>query len=199
VQVQKMKDAGVQLIITAMDTNGVINLAREVTKQNLNIPQYIQTGYDYDLIAQYGKEFEGSVVMVQFVPLEFDTKPPGMQAYLEWIAKVPGAKKGELSLAGWLNADLLYRGLALAGPDFTRQKVVDAINSLTAWSADGITPGIDWTLAHDREPKVACQAVVKIQGGAFVPQFTEPGKPFVCFDQADSALPAQPLRRAPSP
>ena len=30
---------------------------------------------------------------------------------------------------GWINADLAYEGLVAAGPDFDRQKVIDATNT----------------------------------------------------------------------
>jgi len=195
VQVQKMKQAGVQMVVTCMDTSGVINLARELTKQNANIIQYMQNGYDYDLLADYPKEFEGSIMMTQFVPLEFGQRPAGLENYVKWIEKIPGAKKGEISLGGWLAADMLYRGLAMAGPDFTREKVISNLNQVTNWNADGITPGWDWTIVHEADMPAACQAFSKILDGKFVPQFTEPGKPFVCFAAADP-LPDKPRRKA---
>ncbi len=196
VQVQKMRDAGIQLIVTCMDTSGVINLAREVAKQDAKIPQYVQMGYDYDLVSTYAKEFEGSIVMTQFVPIESPDKPKGLQDYLTWIDKVPGAKRGELSVAGWLAADMLVRGLALAGPDFTRQKVVEALNGLTNWSADGFTPGWDWTVVHTADMTVACQAFSKVHDGKFEPAFAEPGKPFTCFDNNDASIPDKPRHKA---
>lgn len=195
VQVQKMRDAGVQMVITCMDTSATITLAKEIAKQKAGIIQYIQMGYDYDLVKNFSAEFEGSMVMTQFSPIEFEPQPPGLKDYLQWIDKVPGAKRGELSIAGWLNADLLYRGLALAGPDFTRQKVIDAINNMTNWSAGSMNAGFDWTIGHDQESNNTCQAFSKIHDGKFEPVFTEPGKPFVCFDTVSSDL-LEPPRRA---
>ncbi len=195
VQVQKMKAAGVQMVVTCMDSSGMINLAREISKQNADIIQYLQTGYDYDVLADYPKEFEGSIIMTQFVPLEFAQRPTGLDNYLKWIDKIPGAKKGEISLGGWLAADMLYRGIAMAGPDFTREKVISNLNQVTNWNADGITPGWDWTIVHEAPMPVSCQSFSKILDGKFVPQFTEPKKPFVCFNP-DEPLPDEPRRKA---
>jgi hypothetical protein len=41
-------------------------------------------------------------------------------------------------------------GLKAAGPNFDRQKVIDAINSMKAWDADGMIAPVDWTTRHTR-------------------------------------------------
>lgn len=181
VQVGRMKDLGVDFVITCMDNNGVRALAEELRQQQLDAVQYMQQGYDHDMVSQFADLFEGSYVLTWFQPFEVEQPPPAMQDYFEWIEKV-GGERSELSMVGWLNADLFVRGLKAAGPEFTRQKVIDAINSMDYWTADGLIPGIDWTYSHEREPEVGCYAISKIEDGKFVPQFGEPGKPFMCFD-----------------
>ena len=49
-----------------------------------------------------------------------------------------GVTPSENALAGWLNADLFVTGLKEAGPSFDQQKVIDAINKITDYTADGI-------------------------------------------------------------
>ena len=72
-------------------------------------------------------------------------------------------------------------GLRAAGPSFTRQKVIDALNRMTAYDAGGIIGPIDWTRQHtDKVPAVQCGAFLKVEHGRFVPQFDDPGKPLVC-------------------
>jgi hypothetical protein len=85
-----------------------------------------------------------------------------------------------------MNADLFYQGLKAAGPEFTRQKVVDAINTMTDYRAGGLLPGIDWTTAHSRNPAQGCGVISKIRNGKFVPTFGKPGTPFVCFQAEPS-------------
>lgn len=194
VQVQQMSDAGVDLVTTCMDTNGVTTLAREMQRQGLDVPQYLPNGYDYDLIGDFGELFEGSYVGTQFAPFEFEPQPPGTQDYLEWIEET-GGTVGELSLAGWLSAAQFVTGLRAAGPDFTREKVVDGLNAVTDFDADGILPGTDWTIAHETNPEQLCDAVSQIQDGAFVPQFTAEGKPFICFENGAPSLPDEPTNQ----
>jgi len=150
--------------------------------------QYLPDGYNDDLLHKYGDVFQGSFAQLMFAPFEMPQPPPGLQRYLDHITTA-GGKKGELSLAGWQNAELFVDGLKAAGPEFSRAKVIDAINRMTNWNADGINPGIDWTIAHTKDSDVGCFAIVKIDGGRFVPQFTEPGKPFVCLDRTQKDLP----------
>ena len=51
VQVSKMKDAGVDFVLTCMDTNGVVTLAKEMKKQGLKAPQVLPNGYDHQLLS----------------------------------------------------------------------------------------------------------------------------------------------------
>jgi ABC-type branched-subunit amino acid transport system substrate-binding protein len=192
VQVSKMKDAGVDFVLTCIDTNGAITLAKEMKKQGLNATQYLPNGYDYELLDKFGDVMEGSIVGIQFTPFEAEKIPPALQEYFTWIDKTPGAKRGELSLAGWMDAQMLVEGLKLAGPEFSREKVVNGLNSLTHWNADGINSGVDWTIAHDKSAPESCFAMVKVQNKKFVPQFGQPGKPYVCLDNTTSDLPDNP-------
>lgn len=191
VQVQKMKDAKVDFVVTCMDTNGVTTLAKEMKKQNLDAKQFLDNAYDADFIASFGDLFQGSVVRVGTVPFESSTQPQGMKDYTTYLAKANG-KKNEISLAGWQAADLFVTGLKAAGPEFNRQKLVDALNSITYWDANGINSGVDWTIAHDQNGPTSCDALVQIKGTAYQPVWVDPGKNFVCFPTDAPSLPDKP-------
>ena len=49
-----------------------------------------------------------------------------------------GSALTELAMVGWINADLAYQGIKAAGPDFDRQKVIDATNQMTDYTAGGL-------------------------------------------------------------
>ncbi len=187
VQVSKMKDAGVDFVITCIDTTGVVNLAKELKKQGVEAVQFLPNAYDQELLEEFGDLFEGSYASVSFIPLEVSDKPQGMQDYLTWIEQV-GGTPGENSIVGWLNAALLVEGLRQAGPEFTQQKVIDAINADTNWTADGFLTGVDWTVAHTGQSPITCTPIVKIEGSTFVPQTGKDDKPFVCFDRQTKSL-----------
>jgi ABC-type branched-subunit amino acid transport system substrate-binding protein len=181
VQVSEMKDRGVDLVITCMDTNGVVTLARELRKQRVDAVQWLPNAYDHDLLAEFGHLFEGSYVRTDFVQFEVDDPPPGLEDYLHWMDE-RGVEPSENSMVGWLNADLFVTGLREAGPDFDRRSVIDAINGMTGYTADGLLAGVDWTIRHDGPADRPCQFVSRVEDGEFVPVFSEPGEPFVCAD-----------------
>ena len=98
-------------------------------------------------------------------------------------------------------------GLKLAGPEFTKQKVIDALNTQKSESPGGLIVPIDWTKQHNDptsnvavRSKYECDAVTKIVDGKFVPQFTQPGKPWICFDPSPSApMPKEPTHMSFAP
>ena len=69
-----------------------------------------------------------------------------------------------------------YEGLKAAGPDFTRQKVVDAVNANTDYTANGLLGGVDWRTAHSQEAANDCVVYSKIEDGKFKPAFGQAGQ-----------------------
>ncbi len=187
VQVSKMKDAGVDMVITCMDTNGVVTLAKEIKKQQLDAIQYLPNAYDQDLLDEYGDLFEGSYVYTSFTPLESKDMTDGMKNYEKWIKQV-GGEESENSIVGWINADLFVKGLKAAGPDFDRQKVIDAINKMTDYDADGLLSGVNWTTAHTQRDNITCAATLKVEDSKFVPVTGPKGEPFTCLDVTSQQL-----------
>jgi len=68
--------------------------------------------------------------------------------------------------------------------------VIDALNTQTDVTVNGLIPKIDWTKGHidpvkhpeSRDP-IACANFLVIKNGAFVPTFATADKPYVCLDQ----------------
>ncbi|MEX2257056.1 MAG: ABC transporter substrate-binding protein [Acidimicrobiia bacterium] len=188
-QVAQMKEEGVDFVVSCIDGNGAVNLAREIKKQGLDAVQMLPNLYNADLVKENADVLDGNYLFTTAAPFETKPKPPGLKAYDTWIKK-SGGDKNENSLVGWINADLFVAGLKAAGPDFTREKVVDAINAMKGYNAGGLVPAIDWTKAH--EDQGDCYAVLQVQDGKFAPKFGEPGKPFLCFPPDLKKLPAKP-------
>jgi hypothetical protein len=180
--VSDMVDKDVQLVTTCMDQNGVLTVARELRKQGSKATMYLPQGYTHKFMEENGRFFQGSYTITFFTPLEVKSKPKGLRDFQKWM-KRGGFEQNEHSVAGWINADLFYQGLKAAGPEFTRQKVVDAINAMTDYKAGGLLPGLNWQIAHSQEAPQGCLVYSKINNGKFVPSFGESGKPFVCLQE----------------
>jgi branched-chain amino acid transport system substrate-binding protein len=191
-QVSQMVDAKVQMVIPCIDFNGAVNLKKEMLKQGLDAIMVLPNAYNYDAVSENAEFLNGSYIYTIFTPLETRPKPEGVKLFERWMKRTNG-EVTENSIIGWINADLFVTGLKAAGPDFSRQKVTDAINQLTNYTANGLVAPVDWTTAHTEDGD--CFALLKIVNGAFKPVFGEPGKPFICFPDEQTKIPKQPLRQ----
>ena len=178
--VSQMKDKGVDLVTTCMDNNGTLTLAKEMKKQGMDAVQYLPNAYNQKFISENAPFFQGSYALTFFTPFEVKQKPKGLKDFQKWMKK-GGFEQNENSMAGWINADQFVTGLKEAGPDFTRQKVIDAINAEKNFTAHGLLAPLDWSIAHQADQPEGCTVLSKIDNGKFVPSFGQPGKPFVCF------------------
>ena len=184
-QVAAMKRGGVDLVVPDMDFNGVFTLAKEMQKQGLRAVQWLPNGYDHDFMAANGQFFEGDYVETQFIAWEHTPRIKQIADFLEWIGRT-GGKPSELSITGWIVADMFVTGMRRAGPDFSRQKVVDSLNS-GIYDPGGLIEPIDWRYQHGdpRKPghtsPIECFSAVQVKGGRFVPAFADKG-PWNCFD-----------------
>ena len=188
-QVAQMKDADVNFVISCIDFNGNLNMIREMKRQGLDAVQSFPNAYEHDFVEENQEFLNGNYLFTLFAPLETKPAPQGVKLYKKWLKKT-GGEQSENTVFGWINADLFVEGLKAAGPDFTRQKVIDAVNSMTNYTAKGLLAGIDWTTAH--EDDYDCYAISKIVDGKFKPVYGESGKPFVCFDDSLQKFPKNP-------
>ncbi|MGZ8734584.1 MAG: ABC transporter substrate-binding protein, partial [Acidimicrobiia bacterium] len=121
-----------------------------------------------------------------FAPFETKPKFPALERYIKWMKKA-GYDKTENATIGWINADNFVTGLKMAGPEFTRQKVIDQLNTLTDYDAGGMLAPLDWTAQHtDKKYPRNCTAITKVEDSKFVPKFGKPGKPFICWGDTES-------------
>ncbi|MGI9578752.1 MAG: ABC transporter substrate-binding protein [Microthrixaceae bacterium] len=188
VQVQKMSEAGVDLVMTCMDNNATVTLAKEMKKQGLDAIQLLPNAYNQEFFEEFGDLFEGSYVIIGYSPLETpeDLRPEGLELFEEWIDRT-GGKKTENSMVGWLNASAFVEALVAAGPDFDRQKVIDALNEMTDQNAMGMLPGTDWVnYGHTAREPDPCAVYLEIVDGKMEP--VEQDEIFTCFDVTGDEL-----------
>lgn len=187
-EVTAMKDAGAEFISTCMDLNGMKTLATELQRQGMDdVILSHPNSYNQQAVAEAGGIFDGDYVVPGFAAFEYDTGLETQSKFFEYM-EASGVTITELAMIGWINADLAFTGLLEAGPEFDRQKVIDATNTLTAYSAGGLINPVDWTRQHapptPGDPTTGaaqeCFSVVQVQDGEFVP-VAPADKPFLCW------------------
>jgi ABC-type branched-subunit amino acid transport system substrate-binding protein len=190
-QVTKMKEKGVDLVLTCIDLQESFTLAKEMNKQGMKATQQLPQGYDPEFIAKNGDLLEGSVLSPQFLAFEHKPQIQEIKDLFKYADKI-GVKVSELTAVGWQIASQLYTGLVGAGPEFSQAKVVDYLNTLTDYSDNGFLQPLDWTKGHidpithpeARGPQ-ECANYLKVHDSKFEPAYAQPGKPWVCFKQSD--------------
>ena len=187
--VARMVEEGVDYVVPCLDGNGAVVLLREMQKQGLDATVLLANAYNQKYAEENAQFLDGNYVFTVFAPFETRPKPEGLKLYQQWMKK-SGGDQNENSYVGWMNADLFVEGLKAAGPDFTQQKVVDAINGMTDYTAKGILPGVDWTKAHETDAE--CYAVMQFQDGKYEPVFGKKGKPFLCWPPDLKTMPKNP-------
>ena len=124
--------------------------------------------------------------------LEHEPQIPEIKKLIESFGKI-GKKPSEIGTGGWVLADEFVTGLKMAGPQFSQQKVIDALNTLTHYTANGLVQPIDWTKQHqdpfthpEAQADKECFNYVKIlKGGKSVFGANEPARPWICFNETD--------------
>ncbi|MSO78599.1 MAG: ABC transporter substrate-binding protein [Acidimicrobiia bacterium] len=188
-QVSQMVDAKVDYIIACIDFNGIINLRKEMLRQGLEAAMVLPNAYEHETIKENQQFLNGLYVATLFAPFEAKPQRPAVKLFLKWMKKT-GGRQTENAIIGWINADEFVTGLKAAGPNFTRQKVIDALNQITDYTANGFVPPIDWTKAHEDDQD--CTALMKIVKGKLKPVYGKPGKPFLCFGDDLAKIPKNP-------
>ena len=101
----------------------------------------------------------------------------------------------EVAIQGWESAALFVQGVKMAGNNLTQANVIKEDNSLTAFTAGGLTTPTNWKDAgHTGHAPPYCSAYIKASGTNYVPALNKGQNVFVCFDSIDpKKAPVYPL------
>jgi branched-chain amino acid transport system substrate-binding protein len=181
--ITRIKDSGAQFIATCMDPTGNLVVSKGLQEQGIysKVYQYWPNGYDSATLAanapfMNGVFFSTSAGNVPY--LHGYTK--GMDQYLDAMA-AHHLTVGDVTLAGWISADMFVKGLRMLGNNPTRSGLINAVNSMTDYTANNILVGIDWRYQHHSNGPYGCSAFVQVQGDKFVPVFGHGRNPFICW------------------
>jgi branched-chain amino acid transport system substrate-binding protein len=109
----------------------------------------------------------------------FSLPNPGtrqMQAALEKYANYSSTQFPTLyQYESWAGADLLIKGIQLAGNDPTRARVIAALRGIKAYDANGLLPNpLDYATTFGHDPPKQCIWVLQAEKNGFVPTQTQP-------------------------
>jgi branched-chain amino acid transport system substrate-binding protein len=195
--VQRMKQAGSNVVVSCMDVQGNVTMARAIKQYGLNMTQLWFSGNDQSTLNTNQSLMQGVYFDIAHVP--FTASPtlyPALKLYFTQMKKYePAYATDEIALQGWESAALFVEGVKLAGSNLTQAAVIKADNSLTAFTSGGLESPVNWkTAGHNGHAPPYCLAYIKVVGDKYEPTLNKGKNVFNCFDSiSPKANPVFPL------
>ena len=186
--VQRMKQAGSNMVVSCMDVQGNVTMARAIKQYGLNMTQLWFSGNDQSTLNTNQSLMQNVYFDIGHVP--FTASPtlyPGLKLYFAQMKKYePAYASDEIALQGWESAALFVQGLQLAGKNPTQASVIAADNSLTAFTAGNLQAPVNWKSAgHTGNAPPYCLAYIKVSGNKYLPTLNKGKNVFNCFESTN--------------
>src|ERR1700722_8961303 len=168
--VQRMKQAGSNMVVSCMDVQGNVTMARAIQQYGLHMTQLWFNGNDQGTLNTNESLMQGVYFGIGHVPFTASTSLyPGLKLYLTEMKKYePTYAEDEVALQGWESAALFVQGVKMAGDNLTQANVIKEDNSLTAFTAGGLEVPVNWQSAgHNGHAPPYCVAYIKVSGDKY--------------------------------
>jgi len=189
--VQRMKAAGSDFVLSCMDVLGNINMARAIQQYGLKINQLWLSGNDQTTLNQNKSLMQGVYFDIAHVPFTASlSEYPGLKLYLAQMKKYePKYVEDEVAIQGWESAALFAQGVKMAGKNLTQANVIAQTNKLTDFTAGGITTPTNWADGgHNGTAPPYCGAYIQVKGDQYVPALNTGKNVFNCFESINAKL-----------
>ncbi len=190
--VQRMKQAGSNMVVSCMDVQGNVTMARAIQQYGAKMTQLWFNGNDAQTLAANQSLMQGIYFNISHVPFTApQSQYPGLKLYVTQMKKYePNYVYDEVAIQGWESAALFVQGVKMAGNNLTQANVIKADNSITAFTADGLQAPVNWKNAgHSGHAPPYCSAYIKVVGNKYVPTLNKGNDVFVCFQSTNPKKP----------
>ncbi len=167
-QVAKIAQAGLDACLLALVPGPGAQVLKEAAKIGLKKTKLISSGplTDEKFLILSGGVGEG-VWGLSLWPDPVRDDSPAMQEYRKILKKYrPGHEPNRYNLYGYFYTKLFCEGLKRAGKDLTREKLIQALESIQNWE-NGIIPAVSFGPGDHQAQDQGF--MVEVQGGRFVP------------------------------
>ncbi len=173
------KQKKVDAIYAGMDNNSNYALATSFKQAGVKIKSLVfPTGFEPDVIGSPAwQTVQGGYFLTGFRPAQIpNAGTQQLQAALQKYEGRPPSKFPTFNIyESWLGADLMIKGLQLAGANPTQANVIKDLRNLKSYNGNGILPvSINYStiFGHDLNP--TCEWYMRAQSKGFVPVSTQP-------------------------
>ena len=179
--VLRMKAAGIQVVdLYGESVNTDADFIREADQQNFHPDAIIApTAYDASFFKLSGGVSATDVYMPLLYPLylgEDRGTNPALNTYLTWLGKThPGESANIYGIEAWASGVLFVQALKAAGGSPNRDAVINQINKISNFSANGLLPPTNPAAKQG----ATCIVVIQISGQKYV-RVDPPTQGFEC-------------------
>ncbi len=172
------KQSGVNAIVPSMDNNSNFALATSMKQAGVPLTHSVfATGYEPDVInSPVWSTLQGAYFLSAFRPFSLpnagtEQMAAAMEKYSH-MAKSSFPTFGEIE--SWLGADLMIKGLQMAGSNPTRAAVIKDLRSIKSYNGNGLLPiTVNYSTGFGKDP-ANCTWLVKAEKNGFVPVSSQP-------------------------
>ncbi len=171
---QRLKNSGAEVVVSLagpVQSANLVKTAREVLAWDVPI---LVSGVDASdiFIALAGAENAEGVVSVVFGHQVYETDHPGIQKHIEIIETyAPHVEASNFTLYGAITAELMVEALKRAGPDLTREGLVEAAESIRDYMCSVCLTPVNLSPTDHRPFEI--EVYNRVEGGQWV-AFGEP-------------------------
>ena len=169
----------VNAITPNMDNNSNFALATALAQAGVHLKSVVYaTGYEPDVInSPAWKDLQGGYFLSFFRP--FSLPNAGTMQMAAALQKYAGFTKSQFptysQYESWVGADLMIKGMQLAGPNPTRAAVIKDLRGVKAYNANGLLPTtINFSTIFGHDPKQLCAWFMRAQTNGFVAASSQP-------------------------
>jgi branched-chain amino acid transport system substrate-binding protein len=173
------KQAGINAMVPAMDANSNYALAQALAQAGVKLKATLYaTGYEPDVInSPAWSTLQGSYFFSPFRP--WDLPNAGTQQMQAAMEKYANFTKAQFPTFGqyeaWAGADLMIKGLEMAGANPTQAAVIHDLRGLTSYNANGLLPQtINYSTIFGHDLPKTCAWVMQAQKNGFTPVSSSP-------------------------
>ena len=173
------KKNGVNAISPAMDADSNYALATALKQAGVKIKAAIYaSGYQPDVIKSTSwNVLQGGYFLTPFRPWSLpNAGTQQMQAAMQKYAHFSKAQFPNLGqYESWAGADLMIKGLQMAGPNPTQAAVIKDLRSLKSYNLDGLLPNpLNYSTNFGHDPAQTCAWVMKAVPSGFTAISSKP-------------------------
>ncbi len=173
------KQNGVNAVSPALDNNSNYALATALKQAGVKLKAIVfATGYQPDAVTSPAwPDLQGDMFLSLFRPWDLpNAGTKNMQAAMEKYAHFTSSQYPDFSqYEAWAGADLMIKGLQMAGANPTRAAVIKDLRSVTNYTANGLLPQpLDYATNFGTDPAKECTWVMKAETKGFVPLSATP-------------------------